>query len=246
MIRPFVCLLAASVILGGLPAVAADLSPHGYAAPSQRWAGCHVSLQGSYDSMDASTKYGSNTLGVPEGQPATKDLEPRGLGIGGGLGCDWQSGQWLFGLLADGAFTDLDDDALETAFLGYRYRVESDWFATLRGRIGYAQDRGLIFDVPTLWYLTAGVAWAGLEVENDFANGFRRTKDSQTATGWTIGWGTETALDNRWSFKTETLYVDYGEDTFLDRNDPVSNSEMKIDTTAWVSRIGITYKLTDW
>lgn len=213
MIRPFVYLLSASVLLGSLPAGAADFSANDSAAPHQRWSGCHVSLQGGYDTID--TKFvGAGAAHIKNGQRASED---GGFGIGGGGGCDWQSGSWVFGLLGDGTTAGSSD-----------YPVESDWFASVRGRIGYAQDRGLIFNVPTLWYLTAGVAWAGLEAEN---NG------DQTATGWTVGWGSENAIDTRWSFKTETLYADYGEETL---------GGFKIDATAWVTRIGVSYKLTDW
>ena len=33
---------------------------------------------------------------------------------------------------------------------------------------------------------------------------------SKTASGWTIGGGTEVALDARWSAKIESLYIDVG------------------------------------
>ena len=149
----------------------------------------------------------------------------------------------MFGVLGDGASSDLSEDTVETAL--FRFGIESDWFATLRGRIGYAIDQGLIFHVPTLWYVTAGAAWTGLTAKN-FIPGGVRTTDKQTASGWTIGWGSENAINDRWSFKTETLYVDYGKDTFFTPTDPVSGGEFKTDTTEWVTRIGVTYKLTNW
>ena len=221
---------------------AADLSAPGlkdtFPRPVHRWSGCHATFQGGYDAMEVSTSYGN-------GSRATKDFKPDGLGIGGGLGCDWQSGNWVFGVLGDGDYADFSKDTVETAFPSYRFGIESDWFATLRGRIGYAMDRGLIFHVPTLWYVTAGTAWAGLKAERYIPGGVR-TADEQTAFGWTVGWGSENAINDRWSFKTETLYVNYGKDTFFRPADPVSGGEFKIDTTEWVTRIGITYKLTNW
>ena len=216
--------------LGGVDPGLKDAFP----PPVHRWSGCHASFQGSYDSMKVGTSY-------LDGTRATNDLKSDGLGIGGGLGCDWQSGNWVFGVLGDGAYADLSEDTVVTAFPSYRFGVESDWFATLRGRIGYAMDRGLIFNVPTLWYVTAGGAWAGLKAEN-YIPGVVRTTDEQTASGWTVGWGSENAIDERWSFKTETLYVDYGTDTFFRPNAPV----FKTDTTEWVTRIGVTYRLNNW
>ncbi len=227
---------------------AADLSASGLKnvspSPVDRWSGCHATLQGSYDDMNVSTTYGArpDTL---DGQRATRDLEPNGLGVSGGLGCDWQSGKWVFGVLGDGSYADLSEETVETAFPNSRFSIESDWFATVRGRIGYAMDRGLIFNVPTLWYVTAGAAWAGLKAENYIPGGVR-TSDEQTASGWTVGWGSENAIDDRWSFKTETLYIDYGKDTFFTPADPVSSGEFQTDTTEWVTRIGVTYKLSNW
>jgi outer membrane immunogenic protein len=243
-------ILCAPAFFIAAPGFAADLSAPGlkdaFTSPPQRWSGCHATFQGSYDDMSVSNKYGDRLEDQElQGRRATKDLEPDGLGVGGGLGCDWQSGSWVFGILGDGAYADLSDEVKETAFPNYRFGIESDWFATLRGRIGYAMDRGLIFNVPTLWYVTAGAAWAGLKAENYIPGGVR-TSDEQTASGWTVGWGSENAIDDRWSFKTETLYVDYGKDTFFNRNDPVSYGQFKTDTTEWVTRIGITYKLTSW
>src|SRR5689334_21185746 len=79
--------------------------------PVQRWSGCHVTLQGSYDSMDASNRYGDRPSDSLDGSRATRDLQPNGFGIGGGAGCDWQSGKWVFGILGDGASSDLSDTA---------------------------------------------------------------------------------------------------------------------------------------
>ena len=233
--------LCVPVILMATPSSSADFS-----SPAQRWSGCHATIQGSYDTMNVGTTYGARPGDNLDGQRATKDLNPNGFGVGGGLGCDWQSGNWVFGILGDGAFANLDEQAVETHFPNFRFGIESDWFATARGRIGYAMDRGLIFNVPTLWYVTAGGAWAGLGARN-YIPGVQTTGlDEKTASGWTLGWGSENALDDRWSIKTETLYIDYGKDTFFTPNDPVSGGEFKTDTSEWVTRIGLTYKLNNW
>lgn len=216
------------------------------ASPANRWSGCHATLQASYDDMSVENNYGARSGDNLDGAQASEDLSPGGVGVGGGFGCDWQSGRWVFGILGDGAFASLDDEVVESHFPRYRFGLESDWLATLRGRIGYAMDRGLIFNVPTMWYVTAGGAWAGLRARN-FVPGHQSTGwDEETASGWTVGWGSENALDDRWSIKTETLYIDYGTNTFFTPNDPVSAGEFKTDTTEWVTRIGLTYKLNAW
>lgn len=230
--------LCVPIVLMATPSHSADFS-----RPAHRWSGCHVTIQGSYDTMNSSTTYGAGS--DLEGTRVTKDLDPDGFGVGGGVGCDWQYGNWVFGVLGDGAYANLDQQRGETHYPGYRFGIQNDWFATARGRIGYAMDRGLVFDVPTMWYLTAGGAWAGLGARDTGPGGETTGWDEKTASGWTVGWGSENALDDRWSIKTETLYIDYGKDTFFGPGDPVSGGAFQTDTSAWVTRIGLTYKLTN-
>src|SRR6185436_14119997 len=119
--RAFV--LCVPVLLMATPSSSADFS-----SPSHRWSGCHATIQGSYDSMSVSTTYGARPGDNLDGLRATKDLNPNGFGVGGGLGCDWQTGNWVFGILGDGAFANLDEDVVETRFPNYRFGIESDWF----------------------------------------------------------------------------------------------------------------------
>lgn len=85
--------------------------------------------------------------------------------------------------------------------------VEADWIATLRPRIGWAQDRWLA-------YLTGGVALTRLSVETTFTdNAFSAvstSSDDSTEIGWTAGAGAEFALDAVWSVRGEYLFTDFG------------------------------------
>jgi outer membrane immunogenic protein len=64
-----------------------------------------------------------------------------------------------------------------------------------------------------LLYFTAGGAWVHL------SDGFGTTTPgsgdltSGTKGGWTIGGGTEVALDAHWSARVESLYMDVGNQT---------------------------------
>ncbi len=42
--------------------------------------------------------------------------------------------------------------------------TEQRWFATARGRIGYAFDSAIIIHMPVLFYITGGAAFAGLDI----------------------------------------------------------------------------------
>jgi len=105
----------------------------------------------------------------------------------------------------------------------------SDWFGTIRGRVGYAFDRLLIF-------ATGGFAWTDNNNNNSFlgfggnnavppgffvspaaaargalvvpGTAFLGT-NSNNGWGWTLGGGVEYAFTNNWTVKLEGLYVNF-------------------------------------
>jgi outer membrane immunogenic protein len=87
-----------------------------------------------------------------------------------------------------------------------------DWFGTVRGVVGVAQDNWL-------WTITGGYAYGNVV---DQAGGFQLgngqnafDSDRVTLHGWTIGAGVETRLPaSNWSVKLEYLYIDLGTHTF--------------------------------
>jgi len=70
---------------------------------------------------------------------------------------------------------------------------------SLRGRIGYALDRALI-------YATGGLALADVE------NSYNSPGDTfwSVRPGWTVGGGLDYALDDHWSLGLEYRYTDFG------------------------------------
>lgn len=95
-------------------------------------------------------------------------------------------------------------------------RYDIDWMASVRGRLGYAFDDGLML------YGTAGVAF--LE-EAQFRDQYRYDSNDQrtelffvdklttTHTGFTIGGGAEYAINDRWSIKADYSYSQFRPDT---------------------------------
>jgi outer membrane immunogenic protein len=94
---------------------------------------------------------------------------------------------------------------------GDSFEVRSDWQASLRGRIGYAWDRWMI-------YGTGGVAFTRVIANaNWIAVGiFPATfaSESKTLIGPTAGLGVEYAFANNWSLALEGRYSWYGSTTF--------------------------------
>jgi outer membrane immunogenic protein len=85
--------------------------------------------------------------------------------------------------------------------------AQDRWLSTVRGRVGFALDRALI-------YGTGGVAIAGWSINHQFTDlGFGYVYSPAsigTRTGWTIGGGLEYALTRNWLVRAEYLYANFG------------------------------------
>ena len=91
------------------------------------------------------------------------------------------------------------------------FTMESRWQASLRGRLGHAWDRFLL-------YATGGVAWTNVTVGTNFtavAGTVAMTaSDSTTLSGATVGGGLEYAFSNKVSLGLEGRYTWYGSHTY--------------------------------
>jgi outer membrane immunogenic protein len=178
-------LAIAALFLAPVAAQAADLGPGpapsykapAYVAPSYAtWTGFYIGINGGYG-------FGSADAGVGG------SVDPRGFVAGGTLGYNLQTGVWVWGIEGDFNFSGMKDDVA-----GIETKIP--YFATLRGRIGYAGWGNLM---P---YITGGATYAKLDVSGGGG--------SDSRLGWTIGAGLEYALFSNWSVKLEYLYADLG------------------------------------
>jgi outer membrane immunogenic protein len=138
---------------------------------------------------------------------------------GGQIGFNWQAGGWVFGVEGDFSGTSLERTfvccgplvPLGTFVAGDTISVKNDWQASIRGRIGYAWDRFLV-------YGTGGVAFANLEATlalvpgNGFPGFFASASD--TLTGWTAGGGIEFGLWDNWSLGVEYRFSSFDASDF--------------------------------
>jgi outer membrane immunogenic protein len=178
--------LAAALAFSAVPALAADLpapappprAPAAYvpvAAPIYNWSGIYVGINGGGD------------FGQLKGFGASVDTS--GYLFGGTIGANFQTGQVVFGVEADGDWAPINVS-------GGGGSITDNWAGTVRGRLGYAIDRLLI-------YGTGGGAW---DVCNDTVNcGFT------SAWGWTAGGGLEYAFAQNWTAKIEYLYINFAD-----------------------------------
>jgi outer membrane immunogenic protein len=132
-----------------------------------------------------------------------RNLDMGGSGglVGGQIGYNWQNGQVVWGLETDIQWANIE--ASSSCRNGRTCEVTSEWFGTVRGRVGYAGwDRWLL-------YATGGLAYGDVGAN---VTGFRGNSD--TVVGWTVGGGVEFALTafapgpGGWTAKVEYLFVD--------------------------------------
>jgi len=173
---------AAALIVAAGSASAADLGARPMytkapPAPLYNWTGAYLGINGGGGWGD----FGG--------------LDVSGGFVGGTLGYNWQQGMTVFGLETDIAWSGIDNSG--TA-LGVPFSAGSDWFGTLRGRLGIAQDR-------TLWFVSGGLAYGNINVSTPFGNA------DNTNAGWALGGGVEFALQGPWTAKIEYLHIDLGD-----------------------------------
>jgi outer membrane immunogenic protein len=142
--------------------------------------------------------------------------------IGGGqVGCNWQNGHLVIGIEGDADVqrwkrSEVIAGVLPALFVpGDIFELRSTWQASVRGRIGYAWDR-------TLLYATGGVAFTDVNAYTNWiptvAGGiaFPGTITSQTKNlvGATVGAGVEHAVTDNFTVGIEGRYTWYGTQTF--------------------------------
>lgn len=177
--RPVAACLVLGVAIMGVPvaAGAADWAVASRFAP-QRSADSY-GWGGGYFGVNVGHSHGRVT-GTP-GNPA---------GVGGGIqgGYNWQFGQFVVG-----GETDLQVSGARDTFASWQF--SNPWFGSVRARAGFAMNN-------ILFYATAGLAYAGVDLE------FGGVTESRRHLGFTTGAGMEVGLARNWSARAEYLFND--------------------------------------
>jgi outer membrane immunogenic protein len=190
------------------------------APPIYNWTGVYVGVNGGW--ADGISSWTNNCPGCQSLTTPTPSATPPGLPggtsgsfnvsgylAGGTLGANYQIGPWVYGVEGDFDWTHLTGNTGSTCG-GLSLALpppagcetESDWLATLRGRVGYAFP-GLAGD-NVLIYGTAGGAFARIKTGLIPPSTF----DTSTVAGWAVGAGVEVAFAPNWTAKVEYLFVD--------------------------------------
>jgi outer membrane immunogenic protein len=215
--------------------------PPAPAAPAPTWTGFYAGANAGYGWVDPTASFtanpepaGGGLAGLVQSGPPI-DFNMMSAVGGGQLGYNWQSSQqWLAGVEADIDFGNLQGGGSANYLSSIHQAMAStadervDWFSTIRGRLGYLPLNNLLL------YGTGGVAIAGVKQDVAYNNNGAATvadqdgncapgpgacyagSSSRTAIGWTAGGGLEYAFADRWSARTEYLYIDLGDNNFTE------------------------------
>lgn len=124
---------------------------------------------------------------------------------GGNIGYNWQfANNWVFGIEADISGTSVNRENAFDCCIASTISSKLNALGTVRGRIGYAFDRALL-------YFTGGWAYGHVEDRASFDQSVEYTGTSDKwRSGWTVGGGLEYAIQPHWTVRAEALYVDLG------------------------------------
>jgi len=181
------------------------------------------------------------------------ELTSQQAGFTGGLtaGYNWQPNNFVFGVEGDINYLHLTASSSANppavpplgGNVGKLMSLEEDWFGTLRGRLGVAFDRFLVFGTGGLAIgeVKSSAAWTDHGSYNWAAS------SSSTRAGWVLGAGAEYALTQNWRVKAEYLYVDLGSHSYNVTNATTNPIQTyTINATEWdrysIVRAGLNYR----
>jgi len=113
-----------------------------------------------------------------------------------------------------------------------------DWFATIRPRIGWVNDRFVV-------YATGGLAWGRTTSSINGTIADQAVIDESVTNdrfGWTIGAGIEYALTDNITFKTEYLYTDLGSEPIINADFGDFNFQAESEVAFHVVRAGLNFQ----
>lgn len=206
----------------------------GLPARNMPWSGLYAGGHFGYgfgDIQGTTTAANGTATAVTLSESADQDLSNVLGGIQAGFNYQFANGIVL-GVEGDVAWTGIegaqDALAIESAYLTQRQMLQAhtvydvDWLSTIRGRVGYAWDRLMIYGTGGVAFLQeteTRTQYRSNTASRDYPGGtyterlFSETSD-RVRTGYALGAGAEYAISDKWSLKLEYLYAGFGTETF--------------------------------
>jgi outer membrane immunogenic protein len=161
------------------------------------WTGCYVggNVGGAWSHVEVDNVSTGGTTSASNG----------GVAGGGQVGCDYQTGAWVFGIRDMFDATSLSKN---TTFSTVPFTGIADsrtrWFDTLTARGGY------LVAPNVLLYVQGGAAWTNTKVTFTDVTGVQVGEISNDRTGWTAGGGVEWMFAPHWSVFAEYNFMGFG------------------------------------
>ena len=197
---------ALGLVAMAAPAVAADLAvkaapPPVYVAPIYNWGGFYIGGNGGY----AWSNQCINITGINGfGNAFNEGCRSAGGGVvGGQVGYRWQASSWVFGLEAQGDWTNIRTSraSLFPSLVGDTWTSKIDGLGLFTGQVGYAWN-------ATLLYVKGGAAVVDQNYYlNNTLSGLGLAQVSQSRWGGTVGVGLEYGFAPNWSAAIEYDYL---------------------------------------
>ncbi|HDZ74892.1 MAG TPA: porin family protein [Aurantimonas coralicida] len=222
------------------PAAAADLivpeppapAPIEIVAPIDTWSGLYIGGQvgGAFGFDGADTVYNPRP-GYGSAFAATPSSNKSSFVGGGHIGYDYQIGNVVIGAVADiNKMNGSSERSFSVGGVSFPVKDKIDYMGTVRGRLGYAYDRFLV-------YGTGGLAYAKRSRSTSFPTttsgpftGYKFSeKTDKTDTGYAVGGGIDYLVSRNMSVGLEYLYTDLGKN---DWSAKATNGAQLVDFTA--------------
>ena len=217
--------VAFAALTAGVSAQAADLPSRKKApAPAQSYAPATAAFSWTGFYAGANVGYGTGSFTKQATAPANLG-SPKGAMMGVQAGYNYQVGQFVAGVEAD---YDWANQASHSQFttLADTGSTRLTSVGTVRGRLGFAADRALV-------YATGGLAYGTIHTNNPVAG----LSDRNGRAGYALGAGIEYAFTNNISAKAEYLYTSLGNKTAFAGNADVARVGLKSSAV----KVGLNY-----
>ena len=159
-------------------------------------------------------------------------------GFNGGVqfGYNFQWNRIVIGPEFDIGYMNLEGRGTEQRFSSVRGETDSDFYTTLRGRVGTQVD----WHGCWLVYATGGAIGLNYTKRFHVEPNFFDTRGTDFNWGYTVGGGVERKIGPRWSVKVEYLYYALQDQSF---GEPVGTIplEFRAETRGHIIRAGLNY-----
>jgi outer membrane immunogenic protein len=229
---------AAIVVAAAGDARAADLPTPSLPPPLPpavyNWTGFYLGINGGFGT--GNSNWSDGVIGTTGSFPTS------GFLVGGTAGVNYQISEYVFGIEGDGDWTNLRGNSGSTCGAisavvtpPVSCQTQSQWLATVRGRVGYAFDRILL-------YGTAGAAFGNVQTGLNPPSTF----DSAVEAGWAVGAGVEVAFAQNWTARAEYLFVDLPNVTCTTAANCGGAAGSIVSFNENIIRAGVNYKFGPW